>query len=81
MVNQDSSSERYNRQERIKGWKQDKITNARVAVIGGGKLSDFILADLLSMGVGNLTRLGYSHFFEFEKINPLVNLEQVDETL
>lgn len=72
--------ERYDRQERIKGWQQDKLSDAKVAVIGSGRLSDFIAVDLLSLGVGNITRIGCSDSFDFWKINPEVYFEQRDET-
>lgn len=70
--------ERYTNQENIKNWKQDELEKTRVCVIGNGKLSDFITADLLALGVGDLTRVGYSDFFEFDRINPESRIEQVD---
>ena len=73
--------ERYHRQGLIEGWNQDKINKTNVVLIGSDKLSDFVLVDLLSMGFGNIKRLGYSDFFEFEKINPAVYIEQRDEEL
>jgi molybdopterin/thiamine biosynthesis adenylyltransferase len=72
---------RYDRQERIDNWQQENITNTRINLIGSGRLSDYLLVDLLSMGFGDILRVGYSDFFEFEKINPEVNLEQNGEFL
>lgn len=45
---------RYDRQERIKNWKQEKLTNARVAIIGTGQLAQFSAASLAAVGVGNI---------------------------
>jgi len=73
--------ERYHRQTLIKGWNQDKIDNTSVAVIGSSRLSDFITVDLLSMGFGKIRRIGKSDFFDFEKINPSVKFEQLEESL
>ncbi|MFA6022660.1 MAG: ThiF family adenylyltransferase [Candidatus Pacearchaeota archaeon] len=73
--------ERYNRQGLIKDWDQDKLTNSKVTLVGSNFLSDLILVDLLSMGFGNINRIGSSETFEFEKINPEVYLEQKEEEL
>ena len=73
--------ERYHRQGLIKGWRQEKINEASVNLIGSGRLSDFILVDLLSLGIGNIIRIGSSDFFEFGKINPEVYFESLEETL
>jgi molybdopterin/thiamine biosynthesis adenylyltransferase len=76
-----SENNRYDRQQRIENWDQNKITSASICLIGSDRLSDFLLADFLSMGFGNILRIGYSDFFEFEKINPQINLEQNGEFL
>lgn len=73
--------ERYDRQERIPGWQQEKLSRAKITVIGSDRLSDLLLVDLLSLGIGNITRIGQSDFFDFDKINPQVYLEQRDEQL
>jgi molybdopterin/thiamine biosynthesis adenylyltransferase len=72
---------RYNRQSLIDGWEQSKLYNSKVTLIGSGPLSDFILVDLLSLGIGNIMRIGYTDSFEFERINSTVYLEQKDEEL
>lgn len=69
-------NERYERQKIIKGWDQTKIKNSQVVLIGSDRLSDLIMIDLLSMGFGAIKRIGYSEFFDFEKINPEIRLEQ-----
>jgi len=61
-------SERTNRQDIIPNWIPERLTNLRVVLIGNDRLSDFILADLISIGVGDIRRIGKSYFFEFEKM-------------
>lgn len=45
---------RYDRQELIKDWDQDKLRKATIAVIGSGPLANFTLASLVSLGFGNV---------------------------
>ncbi len=45
---------RYNRQEIIKGWKQDKLRKASIAVVGSGTLANFTASSLVSLGFGNV---------------------------
>jgi len=45
---------RYNRQELIDGWKQDKLRKASIAIVGSGTLADFISSSLVSLGFGNV---------------------------
>jgi len=74
--------ERYDRQIRIfKKVGQKKLLGTRVGLVGSQRISDFLLADLLSIGIGEITRIGYSDFLDFEKINPKIYLEQVGEEL
>ncbi|MBU3913749.1 MAG: ThiF family adenylyltransferase [Nanoarchaeota archaeon] len=73
--------ERYNRQNLIEGWQQEKLYNLKVSLAGSGLLSDFLLVDLISLGIGRNTRTGSSCSFEFEKINPEVYIEQRDEEI
>jgi molybdopterin/thiamine biosynthesis adenylyltransferase len=74
-------TEKYSRQEIINGWNQEKIANANVCLIGDEILSDMVLMDLLSMGVNNITRIGKSDFFDFEKMGINAYLEQIDVSL
>ncbi len=71
-------NERYSRQENINGWNQNKLSRTGVCLVGRDRLSDFILLDLLAIGIGKIARIGFSDFFEFEKINQETNLEQID---
>ncbi len=45
----------HDRQKRVKGWKQDKIEKARVAVVGAGALGNEVAKNLLQLGVSQLT--------------------------
>jgi molybdopterin/thiamine biosynthesis adenylyltransferase len=73
------SSVRYSRQEAVAGWDQEAFKKAKVILVGSGRLSDFILVGLLSLGFGQISRIGYSDFLEFNKINPDIYLEQTGE--
>ncbi|MEI7718850.1 MAG: ThiF family adenylyltransferase [archaeon] len=75
------TSERYDRQTRIAGWNQKKLDESSIYVIGSERLSDFLLADLLSLGFGKIYRVGQSDFFQFQEINPDVVLDQADEKI
>ena len=46
---------RYDRQERITWWDQEKLTSSRVLVVGAGALGNEIVKNLSLVGVGNIT--------------------------
>lgn len=71
-------SDRYSRNLALKDWDQGKIGEANVAVVGSGRLSDFVVADLLALGFGKVTRFGQSGFFDFQRMGPDADFEQVD---
>jgi molybdopterin/thiamine biosynthesis adenylyltransferase len=75
------TDERYDRQTRIKGWNQKKLEDSSAYVIGSGRLSDFMLVDLISIGIGRIYRVGQSEYFPFEKLNPEIYFEQTPEEL
>ncbi len=52
---------RYNRQELIDGWDQEKLSNAKVAIIGDGSLAEYIALPLAAMGIGELRIIGDSN--------------------
>ncbi len=45
---------RYDRQERISGWDQSKLQNAKVGIVGAGHVGGFLAASLAALGVGNI---------------------------
>lgn len=45
---------RYDRQQRIQDWKQEKLTNASVAIVGTGQLAQFTAASLVALGIGHI---------------------------
>ena len=47
-------NDRYNRQELINGWNQDKLNSSRVVVFGSGHLANYTLASLTALGIGNI---------------------------
>ncbi|MEK6974613.1 MAG: ThiF family adenylyltransferase [Nanoarchaeota archaeon] len=47
-------SDRYNRQELISGWNQDKLNASRAVVIGSGNLANYTLVSLAALGIGNI---------------------------
>ena len=46
--------DRYNRQELIKEWDQNKLREARVAIVGAGQLGNYTAAALVALGVGGV---------------------------
>ncbi len=51
----DIDSDVHDRQKRISGWSQEKITSANVAVIGAGALGNEVVKNLLQLGVCKLS--------------------------
>ena len=45
---------RYDRQERIENWNQEKLSNSKVAIIGTGQLAQFTAASLTNLGIGKI---------------------------
>jgi len=45
---------RYDRQQRIQNWNQEKLAGARVAIVGAGQLAQFTAASLVALGIGNV---------------------------
>jgi molybdopterin/thiamine biosynthesis adenylyltransferase len=46
--------DRYNRQELIEGWDQEKLRKARAVVIGSGNLAQYSAVSLAALGFGNI---------------------------
>ena len=47
-------NDRYNRQELISGWNQEKLNTSRTVVFGSGNLANYTLASLAALGIGNI---------------------------
>lgn len=45
---------RYDRQERIEGWNQSKLQNAKVAIVGAGHIGNYLASSLAAVGVGDI---------------------------
>jgi molybdopterin/thiamine biosynthesis adenylyltransferase len=52
-------SDKYDRQKRIKGWDQKKISNARIMVIGVGATGNELVKNLVLAGVGTILLIDY----------------------
>jgi molybdopterin/thiamine biosynthesis adenylyltransferase len=48
----------FDRQRRISGWRQERFQKARVAVVGRGWLGTFLVWELNSLGVGQISWIG-----------------------
>ncbi|MDP3741716.1 MAG: ThiF family adenylyltransferase [Candidatus Micrarchaeota archaeon] len=55
----DIDSDVHDRQKRISGWGQEKITDANVAVVGAGALGNEVVKNLLQLGVQRLTIIDF----------------------
>lgn len=45
----------FDRQKRIQGWNQAKVSNARILVVGAGALGNEVVKLLMQLGAGNAT--------------------------
>ncbi|MFX0177120.1 MAG: ThiF family adenylyltransferase [Candidatus Hodarchaeota archaeon] len=52
-------SDKYDRQKRIKGWDQEKISNATVMVIGAGATGNELVKNLVLTGIGKIYLIDY----------------------
>jgi len=50
----EETENRYERQERIQGWDQEKLTKTNIAIVGAGHIGNYLAASLGALGVGNL---------------------------
>ncbi|MFX1356778.1 MAG: ThiF family adenylyltransferase [Promethearchaeota archaeon] len=53
------NSDKYDRQKRIKGWDQEKISNATVMIIGAGATGNELVKNLVLTGVGKIYLIDY----------------------
>lgn len=72
IIGQDSiDSDKYDRQKRIKGWDQDKISNAKIMVIGAGATGNELVKNLVLTGIGKIYLIDYD-FIEASNLNRCV---------
>jgi len=55
------SADRYDRQQRIQGWNQTALAQARVLVAGAGALGNEVIKNLALLGVGQLLIVDFDH--------------------
>ncbi|MFQ6123307.1 MAG: ThiF family adenylyltransferase [Candidatus Heimdallarchaeota archaeon] len=46
---------RYSRQTLIEGWDQEKLSNAKIVMVGAGALGNYVSLGLVGLGIGALT--------------------------
>lgn len=63
---------RYDRQERIPGWNQKKLTRARIAVVGAKMLGQYVAASLAGLGIGTIKIFDNTRIETREKENVLI---------
>lgn len=57
----DETESRYARQELISWWDQDRLSDARVLVVGAGALGNELVKCLALLGVGSITIVDFDH--------------------
>jgi len=50
--------DRYNRQELIEGWDQERLNQSRIVVVGSENLANYILGAITALGIGNIEIYG-----------------------
>ena len=72
VIEKDSiDADKFDRQKRIHGWDQSKISNAKVMVIGVGATGNEVVKDLVLSGVGTLYIIDFD-FIEMSNLNRCV---------
>jgi len=61
MMNSNIEHNRYDRQERIKGWRQQSLAQARVVIVGAGALGNELIKNLALLGVGKMVIIDFDH--------------------
>ncbi len=51
----DIDADKHDRQKRVSGWNQDKITGSKVCIVGCGALGNEVIKNLLQLGARQLT--------------------------
>jgi molybdopterin/thiamine biosynthesis adenylyltransferase len=70
-------SDMFDRQRRIKGWDQNKISNATIMVIGLGAIGNEVVKNLVLIGIGKVILIDYD-FINLSNLNRciLFNIEK-----
>jgi len=76
-VGSSKSWERYDRQLRLNGWRQEKLQNARIAVVGVGALGCEVSKNLALMGVGELLLID-SDYVELSNLSRQMLFTELD---
>ncbi len=64
-------TDKFDRQKRISGWDQNKISNATVMIIGVGATGNEVVKNLVLTGIGKLILIDYD-FIDFSNLNRCV---------
>ncbi len=64
-------SDKYDRQKRIAGWDQEKISNAIIMVIGAGATGNELVKNLVLAGIGKIILIDYD-FINISNLNRCV---------
>ncbi len=59
----------YDRQERIKGWKQKKLKKAKISIIGCDYISQFLLGAFAGLGIGEESEKGHVILYGYGEIS------------
>jgi len=72
--------DKYDRQKRIAGWNQSKISNATIMVIGAGATGNEVVKNLVLTGIGKIILIDYD-FINISNLNRCVlfNLQDAKE--
>jgi adenylyltransferase/sulfurtransferase len=70
-------AERYDRQERIKGWNQSALSRARVIIAGAGALGNEVIKNLALLGVGHILIVDFDPV-EFSNLSRTVLFRESD---
>ncbi|MFW9818687.1 MAG: ThiF family adenylyltransferase [Candidatus Thorarchaeota archaeon] len=73
-------SDIFDRQKRIKGWNQHKISNSTVMIIGAGAIGNEVVKNLVLIGVGKIILIDYD-FINSSNLNRciLFNIENAKQ--
>ena len=73
-------SDMFDRQRRIKGWDQNKISNATIMIIGLGAIGNEVVKNLVLIGIGKVILIDYD-FINLSNLNRciLFNIEKTEK--